>query len=68
MIAIGHVCDAPRPISLQKRVQDYVIFSHSALEKNWKGFMDHLIRKAQEFRKFDVHVYDSVKFHGTARP
>ena len=67
-VAIGHVCDALRPISLQKRVQDDVSFSHSALEKNWKGFVDHLIRRAQEFEKFDIHIYDSVKFHGTARP
>jgi hypothetical protein len=52
-LAVSHILEAIKPKPLQRRLMDDLEFAHKPLKKNFRGFMTHVICRAQHFGEFE---------------
>jgi hypothetical protein len=52
-MSVNHITDALKPSALKKRVQDDLNFGHIGLKKDFLGFMQHVIRRAELYCDYE---------------
>jgi hypothetical protein len=52
-LAVSQIMESIKPKTLQKRLRDDLEFSYMDLKKSFRGFMNHVISRAQHFGEFE---------------
>ena len=65
-MACSHIMDALKPTVLSKRVKDDLNFGHTNLKKDFLLFMQHCIRRAEQYAEYEeAEVSASIPFKTT---